>query len=108
MVELWAYAADAAHLPKLPDIIADPEGAIVPDADKLSAQYAAAQLIKQAANADNINALWTYAERLIRDMQVKIANDLINNEFGGVLFNAPTFTKWLAENKALVTSTFDA
>lgn len=106
MVEMFAYVADAAELPKLSEIIKDPEQAKCPDYSKMSAQYAASQLLLRCADATNINQLWVYAERLLKDMQVKIANDLLNNNFGGVLFNAPRFTKWLAENRSLVSSSF--
>lgn len=106
MVELFAYAADAAELPKIQDIIKDPLATKLPPLEKMSAQYAASQLLIRGADATNINQLWTYAERLMKDMQVKIANELLNNSFGGVLFSAPRFTKWLAENKSLVSASF--
>lgn len=106
MLEFFAYVDDAQHLPKLKDILAKPSTCKVPSETKLSAQYAAAQLLVRSANSENVNELWTYAERLIKDMQAKIANDLLANKFGGVLFNAPAFTKWVAENKSLLANTF--
>lgn len=106
MIELFAYAADAAELPKLSEIVADPHQAKCPSWDKMSAQYAASQLLIRGADQSNINQLWLYAERLLKDMQVKIANDLLKNNFGGVLFNAPSFTKWMSENRSLIASSF--
>jgi len=105
-VELYAYVADAAELPKLDEIIKDPEGCKVPDSEHLSAQYAAAQMLKRGATQHNVVQLWTYAERLMKDMQAKIANDLLENQFGGVLFNTKKFSNWLAENRSLITATF--
>jgi hypothetical protein len=105
-VELYAYAADAANLPKIEEIIADPVKCMVPGTDQMSAQYAAAQLLKRNATQQNVVQLWTYAERLMKDMQAKIANDLLENQFGGVLFNTKIFNDWLAENRTLVNATF--
>lgn len=105
-VELYAYAADAADLPKVEEIIKDPEQAKVPANDHLSAQYAAAQLLKRSATQHNVVQLWIYAERLMVDMQAKIANDLLENNFGSVLFNTKRFSDWLAANRSLITATF--
>lgn len=105
-VELYAYAADAANLPKLEEIVKNPKTAKVPANDQLSSQYAAAQMLRRSATAQNITALWTYAERLMLDMQAKIANDLLGEPFGGVLFNTNAFQTWLGTNKALVHATW--
>lgn len=104
--ELYAYAATAASLPKIEDIVKDPIGCMVPGTDQMSAQYAAAQLLKRSATQQNVVQLWTYATRLLVDMQAKIANDLLENQFGGVLFNTKAFSDWMAENRTLINATF--
>jgi len=107
MVELYAFADTAADLPKIADIARDPMGAKLPSSEKMAAQYAVAGLITSGATLSNFSQMWKYAERLMRDMQVKIANDLLASpEFGGALYNAPEFSKWLATNRSLVRATF--
>jgi hypothetical protein len=106
-IELFAYAENAAVLPKIHEIVADPANAKLPPFDMMSAQYAASQLLIRGATQQNVNAIWKYAERLLKEQQARIANELLKNKFGGTLFNAPDFTRWLAENRSLVTATFE-
>lgn len=105
-IELFAYAADAAALPKFHEVVRDPMGAKCPPMSNISAQFAASQMIIKGVDATNIDKCWTYAQRLLKEMQVRNANEMLSNMLGGVLFDSPIFTKWLAENKSLVASSW--
>jgi hypothetical protein len=100
MVELFAFMSELHHLPKLSEIVADPNAAVMPE--KVSAQYAAALMLIRETTNENVEALWTYAERLTKDMQVKVAASILAKPVGGKLYNSETFAKWKNSNKALI------
>ena len=106
--ELYAYAQVYSELPTIREIEDDPEHAPVPPMHRLDAQFAAGQMLTTYANGDNIGALWTYAERLVRDLQASIVFSLMSNSFGGTLLNCKSLSKWIADprNKALLSSSW--
>lgn len=90
------------QLPEIDDIIADPMAAKCPKT--LDAGYAAAQLCIHYAKPDNIDPIWQYCERLVKELQVSTAKSLIQQS-GGVLLNSKALTKWTRENRALIVNT---
>jgi len=102
MIEFYAYAAEYKELPKFEEIILDPLAAKLPDQTKPASQYAACQLLVRNATADCIEQVWKYAERLVLDLQARLANELLEKSYGGVLFNSPNFARWMAQHKTLL------
>jgi len=107
MVELYAFADTYAELPRLSDIIADPMSAKVPPIHRMDCQYACAHMLMASVTASNINSLWKYAERLVRELQATIIERLTSSDSGGVLLNSPDVAAWIArpENRALLVAT---
>lgn len=97
--QLMAYLKVADELPAIQDILQDPKGAKCPTA--LSASYAAAQMCLHYAKPDIIDKLWTYTERLPKEMQVSVAKQLVAKG-AGVLLNSRALSSWIAKNKALI------
>lgn len=108
MVEFYAFAATFAELPKISEIVADPTTAKIPPLRRMDAQYAAAHLVMSSVTAGNINQLWTYSERLVRELQATIIKQLTDSTAGGILLNSPAIAHWIADpaNKALLANTF--
>lgn len=103
--EFFSYIKVANELPKIEEIIADPEKAKMPAAEKLDAQFAAAQLCAHHATAKNVGKLFKYVTRLNRELQTSTITQ-ISEKGKGILMNSPELNEWLAENAALVTGTF--
>jgi hypothetical protein len=99
--EMFAFIKVASELPEIEDILDDPAGAKMPSDKRLDAQYAAASLLVHHADAEKIEPLWTYAQRLSKEFQVSIARQLVEKS-GGILLNSPALNKWLVSNRALV------
>lgn len=85
----------------LEEILADPLKAKCPQ--ELSAGWAAGQMCIHFAGKDTIDAIWTYTERLPREVQVSMAKSLLERS-GSALLNSPKLIKWIHANKALITS----
>src|SRR5665213_3665585 len=98
---LFGYLKVWDKLPTLDEIIADPKKAKCPQ--ELSAGWAAGQMCIHFAKGDNIDPLWTYTERLPREVQVSMAKSLLERS-GSSLLNSPALIKWIHANKALITS----
>jgi hypothetical protein len=107
MVELYAFADTYTELPKLSEIVADPMSAKVPPIHRMDCQYACAHMLMASVTASNINSLWKYAERLVRELQATIIERLTSSDSGGVLLNSPDEAAWIArpENRALLVAT---
>lgn len=97
--ELFAYLKVSDQLPTIQEIEADPTKAKCPT--ELSASFAAAQMCLHYARNDNMDKLWTYCERLPRELQVTTAKSLVAKP-GGILLNSKALTSWVAKNKALI------
>lgn len=102
--QMFAFFKLHDKLPDVEDIIKDPLKAKCPT--QLDAAYAAVQLCIHYAKADNIDKLWTYAERLPRELQVSAAVSLIKKS-GGMLINSKALGKWVAGNRALIQNVVD-
>ena len=98
---LFGYLKVWDKLPTLEEILADPKKAKCPQ--ELSAGWAAGQMCIHFAKGDNIDPLWTYTERLPREVQVSMAKSLLERS-GSSLLNSPSLIKWIHKNKALITS----
>ena len=99
--DLFGFLKVWDQLPTLEEIMADPKQAKCPN--DLSAGWAAGQMCIHYAKAGNINELWTYTERLPREVQVSMAKSLLERS-GSALLNSPALIKWIHANKALITS----
>ena len=98
---LFGYLKVWDKLPTLDEILADPMKAKCPQ--ELSAGWAAGQMCIHFAKGGNIDQLWTYTERLPREVQVSMAKSLLERS-GSSLLNSPALIKWIHANKALITS----
>jgi hypothetical protein len=97
--ELFAYLKVAEELPTFDEIMKNPSEAKCPTG--LSAAYAASQMCIHYAAADTIDKLWTYAERMPKEIQVTTAKQLIVRG-NGVLLNSKALTTWISKNRALI------
>lgn len=103
----FGFIKVADFLPTYEEIMKSPEKCKVPPNDRLDAAYAAQQLLIHHANADNVDELWTYSERLPKELQVSTAKALLAKQ-SGALLNSPKLGKWVSKNSALImTSTAD-
>jgi hypothetical protein len=98
--DMFGFLKIHDQLPTLDEIIADPKKAKCP-AD-LSAGWAAGQMCIHYAKGGNIDKLWTYTERLPKEVQVSMAKSLLERS-GSALLNSPSLVKWIHTNKALIT-----
>ena len=97
--ELFAYLKVADDLPTIEEILADPKGCKAPK--ELSAAYAGVQMCIHYAKPDNIDKLWSFAERFPKELQVTACKSLVEKG-GGALLNSPALSKWIMGNKALI------
>lgn len=97
--ELTAFIKLGDQLPTIEEVLANPDTAKCPK--DMSAGYAAAQMCLHFATAPTIDVLWTYAERLPREIQVSTAQSLVGRG-GGVLLNSKKMTDWIRKNQALI------
>lgn len=97
--ELFAFLKVADQLPSIDEILKNPGDAKCPT--DLSAAYAAAQLCLHYAEAGSIDKIWTYAERLPRELQVATAKQLILKG-SGTLLNSKALTSWISKNRSLI------
>lgn len=102
---LFGFLKVYDKLPTLEDIEKDPKTAKCPQ--DLSAGWAAGQMCVHYAKAGNIDKLWTYTERLPREVQVSMAKSLLERS-GSALLNSPALIKWIHANKALITNSTSA
>jgi len=100
---LFGWLKVNEHLPKIEDIVRDPLKAKVPPASRLDAAYVATQMCIHHATEHNTDNLWTYVERLPKDLQVSTANAFMKKR-GGKLLNSKNFGKWVTQNRALIVS----
>jgi hypothetical protein len=81
--EFMGFIEIAAQLPCFSSIVKDPKVAKVPTPGEMSATAASFAIIGMCAgkqlNEDNIDAVFTYIERLPEDFQTTFALDIINN-----------------------------
>jgi hypothetical protein len=98
--DLFGFLKIHDQLPTLDEIIADPKKAKCPS--DLSAGWAAGQMCIHYAKGGNIDKLWTYTERLPKEVQVSMAKSLLERS-GSALLNSPALVKWIHTNKALIT-----
>lgn len=97
--DLTAFLKLGDQLPTIDEVLDDPANCKCPK--DLSAAYAAAQMCLHFASAGNIDTLWTYSERLPREIQVATAQSLVAKS-AAVLLNSKKFTAWMHKNQALI------
>lgn len=100
--QMFAFFKLHDQLPDIEDIKKDPMSAKCPE--RLDAAYAAVQLCVHYADHKNIENLWTYAERLPKELQVSAAKSLIEKS-GGALVNSKRLGAWIGKNRALIVNT---
>lgn len=103
-MELFSFIKTKDELPDIEDMIENPETAKLPKPERLDAQYVAAQMAVHYANPETVNPLFTYVTRLNKELQTSVAIQMIQKS-GGALLNSEALTKFVAENKALITAT---
>lgn len=97
--QLMAYLKVADELPTIQEILDKPKDAKAPES--LSAAYAAAQMCLHYATPQNIDKLWTYTERLKKELQVSVAKQLVQKG-AGTLLNSKALGTWISKNRALI------
>lgn len=97
----------SGELPTMQQILKDPEGAKLPPAERLDAQYAALSMAVHGASPTNVEPIFRYILRLNKELQVSAAASLMSKG-GGALLNSPSISKWVVENRALITATLGA
>lgn len=97
--QLMAYLKVADELPTIQEVIADPTKAKCPT--DLSASYAAMQMCLHYAKPDVIDKLWIYTERMVKEIQVSAAKQLVARG-AGILLNSRALGVWISKNKALI------
>lgn len=101
--DMFGYFKVADYLPTIQQVEANPTGCKLPPMERLDAAYAAVQMCIHHAKAPIIDKLWTYIERLPKELQVSAAKSLLERS-GGALLNSQALGKWIAQNRALVMS----
>jgi hypothetical protein len=101
----FGFIKVAEYLPTIEQVVRSPETAKLPPPERLDAAFAAAQMCLHHADADNINPIWIYMERLPRELQVSSAKKLTAKAGGGLLLNSKRLNAWIAENRALIMTT---
>jgi len=99
--DLFGFLKVWEYLPTLEEIVADPMKAKCPT--DMSASWAAGQMVIHYAKPENIDKLWTYTERLAREVQTSMAKSLLERS-GSALLNSPRLIAWIHRNKALIVS----
>jgi hypothetical protein len=92
----------ADDLPTIEEILARPGKAKCPD--RLDAAYAGVQLCLHHADANNIDKIWEWTERLPLELQTSAAKSMLDRS-GGQLLNSKRLGKWITKNRALVLQT---
>jgi energy-coupling factor transporter ATP-binding protein EcfA2 len=101
--EFFSFIRVVDELPDIDDIKKRPGTCKVPGIDRLDAAYAAQQMLIHHAGPDCIDALWEYAMRLPKELQVSTALALVDKPGG--LINSKALGTWLRENRALIINT---
>jgi hypothetical protein len=101
--QMFAFFKLHDQLPDIEDILKDPLTAKCPD--RLDAAFAAIQLCLHYANSKNIEKLWTYCERLPKELQVSAAKSLI--ERSGALVNSKALGAWVTKHRSLIVNTMN-
>lgn len=97
--EMFAFFKLNEHLPTIDEVEKNPTQAKCPE--RLDAAFVAAQMCVHFAKPGNIDKLWTYVERLPRELQVSTAASLVEKS-GAILLNSQALTTWMGKNKALI------
>ncbi len=70
----------------------------------LSAVYMVMQNCVHNVNEDNVEPIWTYIERLPKEVQTSAMTSCLKKT-NGTLLNSDKLNKWIANNRALVAET---
>lgn len=100
--ELFAFLKVADDLATIDEILANPGSCKCPE--RLDAAYAGVQLCLHHVDANNVDKIWEWAERLPLELQTSAAKSMLEKS-GGQLLNSPRLSKWIAKNRALVLET---
>lgn len=84
------------HVPRLADILADPEGVTVPDASQPALLYAVAVQLAAAATRANFDVLARYIGRMPKEHQVVVMVDATKRDKS--LMQTAAFIAWCAAN----------
>jgi hypothetical protein len=101
-----SFAKVANEIPDMKDILSKPDTCKLPAPERLDAAFTVVQMCLHYITPQNLGAIWTYVERLPRELQTSTANSIMNSDkVGGALLNSPNFAKWISKNTALVAAT---
>lgn len=106
----FGYIKVAEHLPTIDEILKAPDRAKLPPNGRLDAAFAAREMCIHHVTSETVDPIWTYVMRLPRELQVSTAKILLDtkNSKGravGTLLNSKNFSKWVADNRALIVAT---
>jgi hypothetical protein len=105
--DMAGFCKVAGELPTLAQIIKSPDGAKLPPPERLDAQYAALSMAVHGADLQSAEPIFKYILRLNKELQVSAAASLMAKG-GGALLNSPSISKWVVDNRALITATLGA
>tara|TARA_R110000772_G_scaffold62030_1_gene139477 strand:+ start:76 stop:1128 length:1053 start_codon:yes stop_codon:yes gene_type:complete len=104
--EFFAFIKVANELPTIEQILADPNSAKLPAPDRMDAQYAAVQMCVHHSESSTVDKLFTYVERLNKELQVTAAKQLMDRS-EGTLVNSQVLANWVSKNRALIINTIN-
>lgn len=94
-LELTAFFSVIADIPSIDEVIDDPDGAKVPEDNKVAQLYALSTGLARMATRKNIEPIVRYVSRLPREFEVVAMTDAIRN---GTLSTTKALTNWAASN----------
>lgn len=100
--QMFAYLDVMDELPTMEQILNSPTTCKVPDS--LSATYMVMQNCVHHVESGNVDTMWKYVERLKKEIQTSCATAMIEKT-GGTLMNSQALGNWVANNRALISST---
>jgi hypothetical protein len=102
--QMWATIQLAKEMPKLEDIIANPKKVKVPE--RADAQMLVCYTLAARADADNIEPLMVYIERMPAEFTITFGKATVNRDYN--LINTKAFGDWVSRNATLMMATTDA
>ena len=98
--DLCAFIDMHQGLPKLADIVSDPDNTAIPEKDQPGQRYAVAGMLSRRATASNFAPILQYAGRFPREFEIVIAVDAVKRDAS--LKQTPAFVSWALRNQDVI------